>query len=320
MITLLGIGAVAALISAGVIALRLRRADCGVDVPGDRSLHGVPTPHGGGAGIVLATVLGGLWGGVAAVWLVPFVALSLLSVVDDWRHLPFWFRLPLHLAAAGSVVFWTVDGDVASAILLTLAIGWTTNAYNFMDGADGLSGTMTAIGFAAYAIGFSAAGFGGVAVMCVATAGAAVGFLRFNWHPARIFMGDVGSIPLGFLAGGLGWYGATAGAWPVWFGPMVFAPFLLDATLTLVRRAWRRERVWEAHREHCYQRMVRAGMSHGQMCRRWAAVMLTGACAALAVLAIAPSWGWIVLLAWSGVLVALGVRATARWRNGIMAR
>lgn len=297
-------------LAAAVILLRLRFADRGVDVPGHRSLHVAPTPHGGGLGIVLAFLAAGIWAGLATPWLAGAAVLAAVSVIDDWCHLPIWLRLPIHLGVAASVVFLVSDQGWTLVVPMTIAIAWATNAYNFMDGADALAGTMAVIGFGAYATAFALAGLAAEAMACAAVVGGSAGFLGFNRPPARIFMGDVGSIPLGFLAGGLGWYGVVAGAWPGWFGPLVFAPFLLDATLTLLRRALRGERVWEAHREHLYQRMVRAGLSHGALCRRWAVLMAVGALIALVMLYSAPAWGWVATMLWWSALLGLG------WRVG----
>ncbi|MBA4742649.1 MAG: glycosyltransferase family 4 protein [Azoarcus sp.] len=296
------------LFAMALIALRLRFADRGLDVPGERSLHVAPTPHGGGVAIVLAALAAGAWAGVDVVWLAVVAVLAGMSLIDDWRGLPFAPRLAVHLLMAGTVVFVAHPGGLAGALIMTFAIAWATNAYNFMDGADGLAGTMALVGFAAYGAGFALAGQDALAVMCIAVAGGAAGFLRYNWHPARIFMGDVGAIPLGFMAGGFGWVGAVAGAWPAWFGPMVFAPFLLDATWTLARRALRGERIWQAHREHVYQRMVRAGIGHERMCRRWALVMLCGAALAL-LLRMQPGSGWAVFVLWCAGLIYCGRRS-----------
>lgn len=306
----------ALLISVGVIWLRLRFASIGLDQPGHRSLHSRPTPHGGGLGVVLAVLAIGLWIGVPMLWLLGVAVLALLSLVDDWRHLPFWVRLLVHLAVAAVVVFLHPAASLAATFALLVLIAWSINAYNFMDGADGLAGSMAVVGFGAYAAGFALAGATVLSALSAALFGAAAGFLVFNWHPARIFMGDVGSIPLGFLAAGLGWYGVWAGVWPGWFPPLVFAPFLLDASLTLCRRILRRERVWEAHREHCYQRMVRLGDSHAVVCSRWLGAMLGGSVLALSLLVMdAPALGWTLTLAWASVLVLMGVRVDLRWNN-----
>ena len=300
-------------LSALVIRVRLRFAAHGLDAPGHRSLHVRATPHGGGLGIVAAALAAGAWLGMDWPWLVGVALLALISLIDDWRHLPFWVRLPVHLACAALVVFSQTFPGVASALVLVLVIGWAINAYNFMDGADGLAGSMAAVGFSTYALGFQLAGAAGLAIFCAVVAAASLAFLCFNWHPARIFMGDVGSVPLGFLAAGLGWQGVQAGVWPGWFPLLVFAPFLCDASVTLARRAMAGKRVWEAHREHYYQRTVRMGETHDAMVLRWLGVMLLGACVALGLLALDPLAGWFGAVAWMMVLFGLGRGIDRRW-------
>jgi UDP-N-acetylmuramyl pentapeptide phosphotransferase/UDP-N-acetylglucosamine-1-phosphate transferase len=144
-------------------------------------------------------------------------------------------------------------------------------------------------------------------------AAAAAGFLVFNFPPARLFMGDAGSVPLGFLAGALGVVGWSRGFWPIWFPLLVFAPFVCDATLTLLRRALRRERVWQAHRDHYYQRLVRMGFGHkGTAVIEYAAM---AGCAAIALLArrepSAVQAGAVALAA--AVLVAVAFWVDVRW-------
>lgn len=306
-------------LSWAVVRLRLRFVDRGLDQPNHRSLHERPTPHGGGLGIVLALLLVGAWIGTPILLLAAVVGLGLLSLADDVRHLPFWLRLAVHLAAAAllchliALPYWWWP-------LAMLAVGWMTNLYNFMDGADGLAGSQGVAGFSAYAAGFAFAGDSAMAAWCAAAAAGCVGFLCFNWPPAKIFMGDVGSIPLGFLAGGLGMMGAWQGAWPLWFPPMVFAPFVLDASATLLRRALAGKRVWEPHREHVYQRMVRMGYGHQGMTWRWSLLMALGALLASALLTM-PAWlQWIAVLAWPTFLVLLGARIDRRWRESRIER
>jgi UDP-N-acetylmuramyl pentapeptide phosphotransferase/UDP-N-acetylglucosamine-1-phosphate transferase len=141
---------------------------------------------------------------------------------------------------------------------------------------------MGVIGFAAYAAGALMAGGAALAAASLALAAACAGFLVYNYHPARIFLGDVGSIPLGFLAAGLGLQGWRDDLWPLWFPLLVFGPFIADATVTLLRRLARRERIWWAHREHYYQRLARMGFGHRGTALLGYGAML--ACAALALL------------------------------------
>lgn len=308
------VGAASMALSMLVIKLRLLFAGRGLDLPGHRSLHHTPVPHGGGLGLVIVALVAGVWFGLDVGWLLGIAVLASVSLLDDWVHLPFWLRLVGHLGVAASVVFL----HELHVNLVTLGavgvIAWAINAYNFMDGADGLAGSMAVTGFGAYAIAFSSAGFVGLAGFFWALSAAALGFLVFNWHPAKIFMGDVGSIPSGFLAGGFGWYGVVSGAWPLWFPLMVFAPFLLDASATLIKRTCKRERVWEAHRDHYYQRMVRMGCTHDAMCLRWLVLMLASATLALWLLHAGDEHtGWLGAAVWWCVLMVLGRTLDRRW-------
>jgi len=274
---------------AAVLVARLLLTPAGrrlaLDTPNDRSLHAQPVPRTGGiailAGVAVACALAQPG---AAVTLGAALALGAVSFVDDLRHLPTLARLAAHLAAAAAVLVYEL-GYAEPVLFATflLAIVWYTNLYNFMDGSDGLAGGMAVIGFGAYAIAAHLSGAGPFAVLCASVAAAAAGFLVFNFPPARLFMGDAGSVPLGFLAGALGVVGWSRGFWPIWFPLLVFAPFVCDATLTLLRRALRRERVWQAHRDHYYQRLVRMGFGHRGTALVEYAVM--AGCAAIALLA-----------------------------------
>jgi UDP-N-acetylmuramyl pentapeptide phosphotransferase/UDP-N-acetylglucosamine-1-phosphate transferase len=189
-----------------------------------------------------------------------------------------------------------------------------TNLYNFMDGADGLAGGMAVFGFGTYAI---AAWSGGDAAFCymnLSVAAAAAAFLWFNFPPARMFMGDAGSVPLGFLAAAFGLSGWQAGLWPLWFPPVVFAPFVLDATVTLVRRALRREKLWQAHRTHYYQRQVLMGWSHLQLVAFAYVMMLLSALAALGARVAPPAGQIAVLAALGAAYLVAGLSIDLRWR------
>ena len=272
---------------------RLRLAASFADVPNERSLHGAPVPRLGGVALVAAAVVASLpfADPVAGILLACAVFLSLVSLLDDRRSLPIQVRLPAHFAAALVAVLATgapaaahSTAPLVECAVATLAIVWFTNAFNFMDGADGLAGGMATFGFACLAIAAWMAGAGPIAAACAALSAASLGFLVHNFPPARVFMGDAGSVPLGFLAGALGWLGVASGAWPAWFPLLAFAPFLVDATATLLSRLARRERFWLAHRSHAYQRLVLAGWSHRRLAIGAYALMILTACAALAAL------------------------------------
>lgn len=254
------------------------------DRPNARSLHAQAVPRSGGIGIALGVgVAAWLASGFGlAALLALALALALVSLVDDARGLPVAPRLGAQLLAALAFLWLYAPpawGVPAWLLALPLLI-WMTNLYNFMDGSDGLAGGMALFGFGAYGLAAWLAGDAQFALAACALAAAAMGFLLFNFHPARIFMGDVGSIPLGFLAAALGLLGLWRGLWPWAFPVLVFSPFIVDASVTLARRLLRGARVWQAHREHYYQRLIRSGTSH--RATAWWGYGLMAVCAAAA--------------------------------------
>ena len=256
-----------------------------LDRPNERSLHEVPVPRTGGLAIMAgaAGALAFLDGREQALLLLA-LALAALSFGDDLFGLAPILRFAAHVAAAAAALFvFPPEVGAAGLVLLLLGIAWFTNLYNFMDGSDGLAGGMAVVGFGTYAIAGSVAGPAWLPLVCASVASAAAAFLLFNFHPAKIFMGDAGSVPLGFLAGALGIAGWQAGSWPLWFPVLVFSPFAVDATFTLSKRLWKREKVWQAHREHYYQRLVRMGFGHRRTALAEFALM--AACSAAALLA-----------------------------------
>ena len=274
----------AGIVSVVTMFLLLRTRSLPLDKPNERSLHVVPVPRTGGIAIITGIVAASLWLRVGPSLLVPAIALAIASYFDDRHALPAAVRLVIHLVAAG--VFLWLAADSSGTVLLVvflLVIAWITNLYNFMDGSDGLAGGMAVIGFSTYGLAAWLGGNRELELLACSIAAAATGFLIFNFPPAKIFMGDVGSIPLGFLAGAFGVAGWQQGLWPLWFPVLVFAPFIVDASVTLLRRILGRERVWQAHRKHYYQRLILSGWSHRKTALSEYALML--ACAALALAA-----------------------------------
>ena len=155
--------------------------------------------------------------------------------------------------------------------------------------------------------------------MSFAVAGAAAGFLVFNFPPAKVFMGDGGSIPLGFLAASLGLLGWRQALWPLWFPVLVFSPFLADASVTLLRRVLRRERFWQAHREHYYQRLVRMGWGHGRTALCEYALMAGVTASALMALGLSLAYQGLVLAGWAVVFAAVMIGIDRRWQGFLRA-
>jgi UDP-N-acetylmuramyl pentapeptide phosphotransferase/UDP-N-acetylglucosamine-1-phosphate transferase len=245
-----------------------------------------------------------------------FLALIVLSFIDDLRSLPVWVRLGAHLlaAAAAASLVWRGEG-VAIAVIAALACAWTINAFNFMDGSDGMAGGMALAGFAAYGILALGSGDEGLAAVCFSLAAASAAFLVFNVHPARIFLGDAGSVPLGYLAGALGILGWARGLWSPFVPLVVFSPFLADATITLGRRCLARERIWRAHHDHYYQRLVRSGWGHRKTAFAAWATMLAAAGVAIAISDAEPGVQLQWTSAWGALLCALALAIEVRWRK-----
>jgi UDP-GlcNAc:undecaprenyl-phosphate GlcNAc-1-phosphate transferase len=290
-----------------------------LDLPNERSLHAAPVPRTGGLGLLAGITAAWLIASPAGSWpaFAGTLVLAGVSFLDDLRGLPVLVRLSAQLAVAVALVVWHADAFPAAAwaLAVVLAIAWMCNLYNFMDGIDGLAGGMAVFGFGTYAI---AAGLGGaaeLAALCAGIVAAALAFLAFNFPPARIFMGDVGSVPLGFLAAALGLLGWERGLWAAWFPVLVFSPFIVDATITLMRRALRGERIWQAHKEHYYQRVVQLGAGHrATALGEYALMLATGASAVGLMTAPAPVQ-WAGFGAWVLVYAAAMVWIDRLWRN-----
>lgn len=299
---------------------RTRLAHLAIDEPNARSLHTNPVPRTGGIGLLLG-IAAGFWVAEAdlphVVWL-AFATVIVISMVDDLRGLSAGLRFAAHLIAAGLTAV-TLLGSESSMLLLlgaVLAIAWMCNLYNFMDGSDGLAGGMAVSGFLAYAAAAWLAGSTQFALLNLGIAGAAAGFLVYNFHPARIFLGDAGSVPLGFLAATAGLIGWQQHDWPLWFPLLVFSPFIVDATITLTRRLLAGDRVWEAHRDHYYQRLVQIGFGHRGTALAEYAVMATCAVTGLAATRMEATAQYVILgltgLFYLVVLVTIGRKWRAR--------
>ncbi len=288
-----------------------------VDHPNARSSHAVPTPRGGGLAMVVAFGVGSLlwflgsggpdWRvGLAMAGLVPT---ALVGWLDDRSSLPARLRILAHVATACMIaplgIAASTDGSPLGLGLLGAWWAFATvsaiNVVNFMDGLDGLIGLQAGI-FGVHLALLSGAPTS--ATLALALAGAAVGFLVWNWHPARIFMGDVGSGSLGAMGMICGLLVLAEGAVGVLPAFLPLAPIFADATVTLLRRMARGERIWEAHREHLYQRLAHAGWGHARVTLLYGGMALLGSMAANAATP-GPDTG--ILLAYGALLPAVGI-------------
>ena len=297
-----------------------------LDRPNERSLHDRPVPRSGGLAI-----LAGIAGGLAILafeetpapagygWLLAgALVIACVSFLDDARRVSPAIRFASHLAAAACVVLAGLSserivlpgavldlGPAAGTAFTVLLVAWTVNLYNFMDGMDGLAGGMTVIGFTALAVLGLFQGTGSLGAAAAVTAAASAGFLLFNFPPAKIFMGDLGSSLLGYLCVVAMLWAERTTSVPLWTSLLLFSPFIVDASITLARRSIAGERPWRAHRAHFYQRLVRLGWGHRKTVIHEYGLMLACACSAVAAPWLRPGAQAGLLGAWAAVYVVL---------------
>ncbi len=314
------------LIAAGVIVAMLRGASrLPLAAPTPRSLHAVPVPRVGGlsiwAGALPAIIVAAYMAPLETLaWAPAWLLLVLVSLRDDTRSVSIAARLATHALAALWFACWTLASSSATPVMLivliavvALVVAWSLNLYNFMDGSDGLAALMAIVGFAAYAAAGSATA--ATELVAVAVVAATLPLLVVNRPPARIFMGDAGAVPLGFLAAAFGIAGVFTRRWDLWFPVLVFLPFIADATLTLLRRAWRRERWWEGHRSHYYQRLHQLGAGHRGTLAIYGVLMAGTSISAVICVRESPEWGAVALAAWSLLILLPFGAIDYHWRR-----
>lgn len=318
-LVVLGCAAVAGALTGGT--LRVARHRGILDVPSERSSHDVPTPRGGGLGVVVVVagalaVLLVVTPAERALWLallVGGIAVAAVGGIDDVRTVSASVRIAVHGAAAAWAL-WLIGGlpiidlgattlllGTAGSVLGWLGIVWLTNLYNFMDGIDGIAGVEAVTVGLALGTFLTLGGHRPLAAVCWALAGGAAGFLVWNWPPAKIFMGDVGSGFVGFTFGVVAVAAQNRGVVSLLIPLLLLGVFLVDATATLLRRAAGRERWFDAHRSHAYQRGVQRGLGHGQV------TIAVGGLNIILIVAAAVAWMMPALTAatFVGAIVAL---------------
>lgn len=248
-----------------------------MDTPVARSSHTTPTPRGGGIAVIGTVILFGIISGSIPYELMALIiVLAIIGWIDDVRSISPLPRFSAQIIAVLVALYLqpnliTLPGvdipHVLTAIVIGLAWVWFINLYNFMDGIDGITGVETlsiCIGVALVSvIGDFAYGLVAPSIFIAA---AIIGFLFVNWHPAKIFLGDVGSVPLGFV---IGWLLLSLFQQGAWAAALILPMYYVaDATITLLRRLLRKEKVWQAHKEHFYQRAHQGGLSHDTIALR----------------------------------------------------
>lgn len=301
-----------------------------VDVPNERSSHHAPTPRGGGIAILAGTLataaaLGVLEERGALVIAGGAIVVAIAGLIDDVRSLGALPRLLTHCAAAillmlfGGLQLERIDGPwgggvslalLAAPVTLVFIVG-LTNAYNFMDGINGIASLEAVVAATALGVLFLRSGDRGGAILAIAIAAAAAGFLPWNFPSGSIFMGDVGSGALGLLLAALVLrYAAGGGSFVAAVLPLL--PFLLDTGVTLVRRIVRRERFYAAHRSHFYQRLNALGWTHSAVTMLWTGLAAAGAVLAVTYARLSPAERTSAVAGLVLVHAAIGIAITLR--------
>lgn len=253
-----------------------------IDIPNDRSSHSVPTPRGGGVAIVLTYLVALVL--MASVELLSWSAalpllgsgllIALVGFLDDHGHIAARWRLLAHFTAAGWALFW-IGGlptlDVAGFelnlgwlghLLAAVYLVWVLNLYNFMDGIDAIASIEAVCACGGASLVYWLTGHEDLITAPILLAVAVLGFLYWNFPPARIFMGDAGSGFLGIVIGVMSLQAAWVAGELLWVWLILLGVFIVDATFTLGRRLLRGEKVYEAHRSHAYQHASRKAGRH----------------------------------------------------------
>ncbi|MBK6597907.1 MAG: glycosyltransferase family 4 protein [Proteobacteria bacterium] len=284
-----------------------------LDVPNERSSHTAAVPRGGGAALFATTCVGVitllLFGQfnvtVLAVFAICGGAIATVGLIDDVRGASVTTRLAVHLVAACVTAAWalfvnesvyqqqTVVVQLVLFLAATIGIVGFLNVFNFMDGIDGLAAAEALFVGAAAAFLMQASGkeVSDAYWLAVSIAAAAAGFMMLNWAPARIFMGDIGSGFLGFSLAFVATLSVFQGQLPIYVWLILTAAFTVDASLTLLMRAFRGERVYEAHRSHAYQRLSRRLGSHGRVATLYSLVNVVWLLPLAWLSSEVPNWG-----------------------------
>ncbi|MEM1081791.1 MAG: glycosyl transferase [Pseudomonadota bacterium] len=249
-----------------------------LDRPGPRSSHQRIITRAGGLAVLLGLVCGLMLMADFTRWHLAFLVsalfISLLGWLDDVHHLNVRWRLIAQLGLAAAMVWWlgpieriawlgqSLNAPWLWTILAIPALVWMINLFNFMDGADGLASMQSGFSALCFAGLFHSAGQPWLAGIAACLAATCLGFLAWNTPPARIFLGDVGSLLLGWCLGLLALAGTLTGAVSVWLSFIVVSVFVVDATATLLKRVVRGDQWYTAHRDHAYQRLIRNHWSH----------------------------------------------------------
>lgn len=303
-----------ALIGTRLLVIAFRGKQLMLDIPNVRSNHEKPVPRGGGLAVVFAMIIPMMVANIPMAIVLSALILAAVSLLDDLISIPVWVRLLVQIIAVSIPlcvlpidIFGEAVPPLAEKILFGIVWVWGINMFNFMDGVDGLSAVeMISVGLSiALLMVFAELFPSQLATYSMIMAAAGCGFWWWNRYPAKIILGDVGSIPIGFIGGYLLLLLALEG----YIAAAVIIPayYVADSSITLVKRLCRKNKIWQAHSEHYYQRAVRKGWRHNVVARYIAGInVLLGFLAVYSMLT--PEWaGMYVALAYMAVFMLMGV-------------
>ncbi len=281
-----------------------------VDQPGPRRSHHGRIARGGGIGIWVTLLIAAAClpgdAGLRAGAFGSLLLIGLLGLLDDHQALTVWPKLGIQALAAVWALVWIgpiseigIGGLRAPWLwspLAAVAIVWSANFHNFMDGSDGLASAQGVVCGGLYALAFGLAGSAGMATLSTVLAAACMAFLVFNRPPARVFLGDVGSLSLGWIIGLLALIGIAEGIFSLWLVVIVSSVFLLDSSLTLAFRIARGRRWYTAHTDHAYQLLIRRGWSHSAVLAGFLVIELLIVAPAALLAILRPDFDWVAAL------------------------
>ncbi|PLW69771.1 MraY family glycosyltransferase [Pseudohalioglobus lutimaris] len=297
-----------------------------LDLPNERSSHAMPTPHGGGVPTIAALLLGtwlasaaGVdWGVEYLVMLGTAAALVVIGVVDDLRSLGVGLRFALYSACSLIVVntlyHFILEPSVlawALGLLTVVALLWLLNLYNFMDGIDAFAAVQCMLACAgAWVIASQSGADPAYRQFCLLLLAAQAGFLVWNWPPAKLFMGDAGSVPTGLLLGALALLGSVRGYLPLACWLILLGPFIVDASATLAWRIATGQRFTQPHRLHAYQRLSRRYGGHRPVVLMLIAIVVLWLFPLAWLAGLCPKYGlFLVILAYLPLLAGMAKTA-----------
>lgn len=284
------------------------------EAPQASTLEAVSIPRNGGIALMAGMMSGWVLMFKSWAWWVVLPALGLFvwTLLAEARNLDPKSGLIVRVIAAASVIF---GAGVPWLWLLPVLFGilWMTSLYGHMDDADGLTAGMALFGFSFYGAAGLMHGNEAFAMMCFSVGAAGLGFLYHNFHPARVFLGGTGTVPLGFLAAAFGVWGWRQEYWPIWFPVLVFSPFVVDAALTQLGRVRNQTKLTGAHRIHYYQRLVQMGWGHEKIAIAEYVLMVLAGVSALIGIGLDAHGQGNLLAYWGAIYLALNMWMDKRW-------